>query len=209
MGWYEGMDPEFARRLQALIEASGGRIGVGSGYRSVEEQTALWNKALADHGGDEEATRMVVAPPGKSNHNFGVAADLSWSEDGQQWAHDNAERFGLVFPMGWEPWHIEPVGVREGTYNSQAPSIPTEATPGTAEAYTTTPAGSRSPVDATQRFDLGYQLVSLNNILMASSMTPAVSAPSGGLEAPGPAVTSVSTDNSTTGAAPRDTLTGN
>ena len=154
-GWYEGMDGEFARRLRALIEASQGRVTVGSGYRSIEEQTYLWNKAVNDYGPEE--ARNWVAPPGKSNHNHGVAADLDWmSDDALQWAHDNAARYGLVFPMSWEPWHIEPMGVREGTYGVG----------GDVEAYTTVPAGATDPVDPINRQDLGYQLASLNSLLM-------------------------------------------
>lgn len=190
--WYDGMDPTFAARLQTMIEASGGKLGVGSGYRSVEEQTQLWNDALAKYG-SEDAARQWVAPPGSSNHNFGIAADLSFDGDGEQWAHDNAERFGLTFPMSWEPWHIEPIGGRDGTYKSQAPSTPTDTAPGSQDAYTTPPPGQRSPVDATVRFDLGYQLSSLNDLMMA------------------PAVGEVSNPNAnqTTGAAPSRTLTGN
>lgn len=158
MGWYDGMDSEFARRLQALIEASGGRISVGSGYRSVEEQQRLWDASAKDG--------VWVAAPGKSNHNWGVAADLGFDGDGQAWAHENAPRFGLIFPMSWEPWHIEPVGVRDGTYKSDAVALPGEGNPGSQEAYTVAPAGAVSPVDATQRFDLGYQLNMLNGILL-------------------------------------------
>lgn len=188
--WYDGMDPTFATRLQTMIEASGGKLGVGSGYRSVEEQTQLWNDALAKYG-SEDAARQWVAPPGSSNHNFGIAADLSFDGDGEQWARDNAERFGLTFPMSWEPWHIEPIGARDGTYKSQAPDTPTGTAPGTQDAYTTPPTGQTSPVDATQRFELGYQLASLNDLMMA------------------PAVGEVSNPNAAqaTGAAPTNTLT--
>lgn len=161
--WYTGMDAEFARRLQMLIGDSGGKASVGSGYRSVEEQTYLWNNAVAKYGEDE--ARNWVAPPGSSNHNHGVAADLAFADNAtQQWVHENASRYGLSFPMSWEPWHIEPTGVREGTYKSTVHVDGT--TPGSVDAYTNTPPGHTSPVDATQRFDLGYQLVSLNDIMM-------------------------------------------
>lgn len=154
MGWYDGMDDGFASRLRSLIEASGGRISVGSGYRSVEEQQSLWDAALAKYG-SEDAARQWVAPPGKSNHGRGIAADLSYDTgDAEEWTHANAARFGLAFPMSWEPWHIEPSEARDGS---------------AAEAYTTPPAGTPSAQDATQRFDLGYQLQALNGLLMGPS----------------------------------------
>lgn len=166
MGWYDGMDSEFSRRLQSLITASAGRVGVGSGYRSVEEQAALWNDAVRTYG-SEDAARNYVAPPGSSNHNHGVAADLWYADDNAiEWAHANASRYGLLFPMSWENWHIEPIGVRDGTYKS---TVPVEGyTPGDPDSYTNTPAGSVSPMDPKQRFDLGYQLTSLNDMLSGS-----------------------------------------
>lgn len=105
----EGMNPEFRSRLMALINASGGRVTINSGYRSIEEQTRLWNAAVAKYG--PQAARRWVAPPGHSNHNHGIAADLGGDLD---WAHANASRFGLYWPMEWEPWHIELSGSRGG-----------------------------------------------------------------------------------------------
>lgn len=50
-----------------------------------------------------------MAEPGKSNHNFGLAAGLRFGSPAvQQWFHQQAPRFGIGFPMRWEPWHIEP-----------------------------------------------------------------------------------------------------
>lgn len=161
--WYTGMDEGFASRLRQLIADSNGAVWVGSGYRSVEEQQALWDEAVVKYGPEE--ARNWVAPPGSSNHNHGVAADLGFASDEmEQWVRDNAYRYGLVFPMEWEPWHIEPVGVRDGTYQS---TVPVEGmAPGSNEAYTTAPAGSSGATDATRRFDLGYQLTQLNSIMM-------------------------------------------
>lgn len=107
-----GLNPHFESGLQKMIAASGGKISVSSGYRSPQRQAELYQAALKKYG-SEKAARKWVAPPGKSNHNKGLAADLKFADDAtRRWAHANAAKFGLRFPMGHEPWHVEPAGAR-------------------------------------------------------------------------------------------------
>lgn len=81
-------------------------------------------------------TRMV-GMPGGSNHQKGEAADLNWNgkrldeapPDVRDWVHANAAQFGLHFPMGHEPWHIEPSGARKPA-GSQTFTGVAEAGPG-------------------------------------------------------------------------------
>ena len=101
------MDSGFKSKLDQLIAASGGRIWLVSGDRDTATQTALWNEAVAKYGEDQAAN--WVAPPGHSNHEKGIAADLGGD---LELAHQLAPRFGLNFPMSWEAWHIEPVDAR-------------------------------------------------------------------------------------------------
>lgn len=104
----EGLDGDFNSRLSQLIRDSGGKIKVGSGYRSIAEQTKIYNDWKA---GKHPAPR--VAKPGSSNHNHGLAADLQFlSPEAKAYAHANAAKYGLRFPMGDEPWHIEPLDAR-------------------------------------------------------------------------------------------------
>jgi hypothetical protein len=108
-GW-DDLNPGLASNLQAMINASGGQIYPTSGFRSIERQTQLWNEALRKYG-DPEIADNWVARPGKSNHNHGAAVDLGFANAAaRRWAHDNAARYGLHFPMEWEPWHIELIG---------------------------------------------------------------------------------------------------
>ena len=104
-----GFVPEFSQRLGAMIAASGGRLKINSGYRSVAEQKKLFDAAVKKYG-SVAAARKWVAPPGNSKHNHGLAADLAGD---LAWAHKNAARFGLYFPMSYEPWHIELQGSRK------------------------------------------------------------------------------------------------
>lgn len=120
------LDASFATNLAAMMEDAppGIREGLGlmSGYRSEERQAELWEEALKKYG-SPEAARKWVAPPGNSKHNSGQAVDLSWNgrslkhapKDVIDWVHQNAGKYGMHFPMSWEPWHVEPVGSRDVT----------------------------------------------------------------------------------------------
>lgn len=142
MSW-DGLNEDFASRLRRLIQASDGKVSLGSGYRSVERQQQLWNAAVKKYG-SEAAARKWVAPPGKSNHNHGVAGDLQGDLD---LAHRLAPLYGLYFPMKHEPWHIEPVGTAEHD---------------NPDAYTVGPNGVGQDVN---RHDLTFQMANLIDIL--------------------------------------------
>ena len=109
-----GFTPEFASKLSpflAAAEQAGVPIQITSGFRPYARQAELFREAVKKYG-SEAAARKWVAPPGKSNHGRGIAADITTKNPGpaQTWAHQNAARFGLEFPMAWEPWHIQPIG---------------------------------------------------------------------------------------------------
>lgn len=107
------LDPEFAGALDRFVNAVPG-VSIYSGARSNERQAQLWEQALKKYG-SPEAARKWVAPPGRSMHNKGGAADLRYASDAARtMAHERAQEFGLTFPMGHEPWHIEPIGARGG-----------------------------------------------------------------------------------------------
>ena len=113
---FSGMDSRFSDALQQLFAAAPpeiqSQLQVSSGYRSPERQADLWQAALAKYG-SEDAARKWVAPPGRSNHNHGYAADLKYlSPAAKEWARGNAGQFGLAFPLSNEDWHIELAGVR-------------------------------------------------------------------------------------------------
>lgn len=132
-----GLDEEFQNRLYAMLLALPdelkGQVTILSGHRTIEHQQRLWDAAVAKYG-SEEAARKWVAPPGRSNHNHGHAADLTYNTAaGKKWVHENAARYGLAFHLDHEPWHIEPAGLRSGEYSSQSSPIGQAPDP---EAYT-------------------------------------------------------------------------
>lgn len=111
-----GMQSQFSGNLAKMFAAAPadvrGATTIYSGYRSIERQQELWTEALKKYGSVEEA-RKWVAPPGNSQHNMGNAADLRFGNDAaKQWFHDNADKFGLSFPLANESWHIEDAAAR-------------------------------------------------------------------------------------------------
>ena len=109
MGSADGLNPELMRRFQALQAAArqaGTSIGIGSGTRSIQEQASLRIKNGCPDVWSSPASscRVPTAIPGRSNHNHGLAIDITGDKG---WANANAARFGLHFPVAGEDWHIE------------------------------------------------------------------------------------------------------
>lgn len=113
---FTGMDPEFSAALGAMFLAAPEEVRnslrVNSGFRSNDTQQRLWDNALKKYG-SPEAARKWVAPPGKSQHNHGKAADLQYASDAaKKWVQANAAQYGLNLPLGNEDWHIELANAR-------------------------------------------------------------------------------------------------
>ena len=74
------MKRDVANVLQLIFEkiSAGNSIVPVSGYRSLEEQTAIYDGSLKDNG--EDFTRKYVALPNHSEHQTGLAIDLGLNE---------------------------------------------------------------------------------------------------------------------------------
>lgn len=111
-------------------------LKVVSAYRSYSRQKAIYENNVNMRG--EEETMMVSAPPGCSEHQTGLAVDVSsdtvkytleesfaLSPEGK-WIAKNCHNFGFIirYPKGksnitgysYEPWHLRYVGVNLATY---------------------------------------------------------------------------------------------
>lgn len=125
-------------------KAAGRTIGIRSAWRDPQQQSSILNDSLVKRFGPDAGARWQsylhmaggdpvrageaarpwlksigetawVAPPGSSNHQKGLASDLSFGGPQDiQWAHNNATQFGMNFPMANENWHVEPIGARAG-----------------------------------------------------------------------------------------------
>jgi hypothetical protein len=82
-------------RMAAAASRDGIVLVVNSGFRSDEEQAALF-AANPDP--------RMVAPPGRSLHRCGTELDLG-PETAYGWLAANASRFGFVQRYSWEAWH--------------------------------------------------------------------------------------------------------
>ena len=120
-----GLQPGMQNALAAMLADAPVGLTINSAYRSPELQATLYEQALERYGSEAEARRWV-APPGRSQHNHGNAVDLGYeSDEARQWAHANAERYGLSFPLSNEDWHIELAGARGGQVSATSgPPLP-------------------------------------------------------------------------------------
>lgn len=106
----DGMANTFAEKLAKMLASMPddlkGSVTINSGYRSIERQQEIYLDTIKKRGAAE--ARKWAAPPGKSQHNKGNAADLGYGSDAaRQWVHQNAGNYGLSFPLSNENWHIE------------------------------------------------------------------------------------------------------
>ncbi|WP_113929301.1 M15 family metallopeptidase [Bacillus sp. P14.5] len=124
---------EAAKALEemfAAAEQDGQYLTAISGYRSYQYQQALLEREIKQFG--EEKAVKAVAPPGNSEHQSGLAMDISSKSNDFQvsielentpegkWMKENAHQFGFIlrYPKGkeditgyqYEPWHFRYVG---------------------------------------------------------------------------------------------------
>ncbi|GGH32518.1 M15 family metallopeptidase [Paenibacillus segetis] len=127
------MRKEAAKALEEMFagaEEDGVYLAGVSAYRSHSRQTTLFNQYVARDG--EEKAKTYSAVPGHSEHETGLAIDVSGS-DGKcaaedcfggtkeaNWLADHATEYGFIirYPDGqesitgykYEPWHLRYVG---------------------------------------------------------------------------------------------------
>lgn len=141
------LNPDFAQRLVQLVAASHGAVTITSGYRDLALQTQLYNQAVQKYGPNQ----IMVARPGQSNHEKGLAADLGGD---MTIAHQLAPQFGLYFPMSWENWHIEPISTATPGHPGNNPA-----------AYTSSPFGDANPTQQDHSSDTAFWAANLTNAL--------------------------------------------
>jgi hypothetical protein len=100
-----GLDPALELAVRELIDEGRGRVRMVSGWRSYDQQVALWRAALERYG-DPEVADDWVARPGTSMHEKGLAVDLGGDLD-LALALIGDLGLPLVRTLPDEPWHFE------------------------------------------------------------------------------------------------------
>lgn len=92
-----------------LRDEHGITITVVSGWRDTKQQQILYNcyRQRVATGRCPCASCNLAAPPGTSNHERGLALDLSPGPRSIPVARDIYYRMGIIFPVGPEDWHAE------------------------------------------------------------------------------------------------------
>ena len=126
--------PEAREALEALFSAAledGYTLSAVSGYRSYSAQKLIYNRKVEERG--EASASLSSAPPGKSEHQLGLAMDVSCASidyrlnkifadtDEGKWLYAHCAEYGFIirYKTEWtkitgykgEPWHIRYVGV--------------------------------------------------------------------------------------------------
>lgn len=122
---------EALEKLFAGAEQGGIELKAVSGYRSYASQKSIFNAYSRDHG--EEEANTFSAHPGQSEHQTGLAMDVSsasvsygleksYGETKEgKWLEGHAAEYGFIirYELGkeeetgymYEPWHLRYVGV--------------------------------------------------------------------------------------------------
>lgn len=119
----------------AAARAEGLSVYLSSGYRSYDEQNYLYQRKVSQYG--QEQAAKIVAPPGTSEHQTGLACDItdkyysmkdSTLENTAlyQWMSKHCQEYGFIvrYPKDkedatgiiYEPWHFRYVGVDAAKY---------------------------------------------------------------------------------------------
>lgn len=123
---------EDIEKMFADAKAEGIELFLNSGFRGYDLQSALYDKDIREHG---EGGSDYVAMPGASEHQLGLAVDITSASVGFQliedfkdtkegrWILDNAYKYGFILRYGenkekitgykYESWHFRYIGNKD------------------------------------------------------------------------------------------------
>ncbi len=132
VGMRQSMRADAAAALEEMFAAAKAEkvpLSTVSGYRSFTKQETIYARKQKTAG--QDTADSLVALPGSSEHQMGMAMDVAQRSSSQlnggfgrtkagKWVAENAWRFGFIvrYPEGkeqitgyaYEPWHVRYVG---------------------------------------------------------------------------------------------------
>lgn len=131
-------DVRAAEALKSFITAAretGLNVFLSSTFRGKYSQKMLYDRKVAQYG--EEEAKTIVLPPGTSEHQTGLAADITdvyyefktkniENTDTFKWLNEHCQDYGFIlrYPKDkeditkviYEPWHFRYVGIEIAKY---------------------------------------------------------------------------------------------
>ena len=147
-GMSQTMREDAATALEEMFAAAkeeGITLSIVSGYRSYSKQATIYARKKKNTGSAKKADELV-ARPGASEHQLGLAMDLARKGSSQlnssfaktkegQWVWENCARFGFIVRYlegseeitgySYEPWHVRYVG-KEAAQSIMDSGLPME-----------------------------------------------------------------------------------
>lgn len=126
---------EYLKKFISDGREQGIPIYLSSTYRSYAIQKMLYEKKVEQYG--EEEAKTIVLPPGTSEHQTGLCADITdvyrefktkklENTDTFKWLYENCDKYGFIlrYPKDkeditkviYEPWHFRYVGEAAAKY---------------------------------------------------------------------------------------------
>ena len=140
------MHKSVADKFQSMLDAAkkdGHGIGINDTYRTYADQVYM-----------KKTKGYLAATPGTSNHGYGLAADVNYTNAGYKWLWANAAKFGFKPLKGWglspntpdkaEAWHWENLD-GSGTASPNVKTDPAPAGNDTSNSLNTNAGGNASP----------------------------------------------------------------
>lgn len=200
-----------AQRQAEIISENMGKYGFGA------SDIAAWESDVSSMGPEAAGARWRsrfrsagltanIGMPGGSNHQRGLAVDLTYNgamlkpgnvpSNVLSWVHSNAGRFGLHFPMGHEPWHIEPINARANQPPTAVADTETtpSASPPTGAAGGPQGTGTQTAEPTTVPANTGQAISAKSTETFANARIPNSAGP-GPIAQPTPIVTASTIDS--------------
>lgn len=142
-----GLDSELQKRLMAAAEVYGKPLTINSGFRSYAKQKEMWDESVAAKRPGIGPGGMLVAKPGSSAHERGMAVDIQEAKNDPK-AVEALKSQGFVQPYGKaDEVHFELAGLQNAAKSgsSSAPIQTASAKPVIYEMPKPQPAAESNP----------------------------------------------------------------